>query len=297
MNLIKSSSFTTLYILTLVLASNAQDLDQLMSQTDEKKKEYTYATFKGTKVLNSHSIEGLGKGVLQVMFQHRFSPLENGIYDFFGLDGASIRFGFEYGINNRLTVGIGRASQQKAYDGYFKYKLLRQSTGPRSLPFSLSLFGSTAIRSQNFYNSSDEFNYRLFYTSQLIIARKFSPSFSLQLMPTFIHRNLTDSPSDANNLFALGIAFRQKLTKRFGIVGEYYYTFTSLDSKYQSSVAALGLEIETGGHVYHLLFTNSPGVLEPQFIGNTRGSLSDGLATIRFGFNLSRVFTVVKYND
>lgn len=283
------------FLVLLGINAFGQELDQLMAETDEKKTDYAFATFKGTRILNGQSVEGLGKGVLQVMFQHRFSPINNGIYDFFGLDGAVIRFGFDYGITNRLTVGIGRTTDQKAYDGYFKLKMLRQSSGKINMPLSVSLFGSSAIRTTNAYNPTDAFKYRLFYTAQLIIARKFSPAFSVQFMPTFIHRNLTLNSTDKNSIFSLGIAFRYKVTKRSGIVAECYYTFPNqLDASYHSMVAALGWEIETGGHVYHLLFTNASGMLEHQFIGYNSAPLSDGLTSIRFGFNLSRVFTVLK---
>ncbi|MFN0050198.1 MAG: DUF5777 family beta-barrel protein [Cytophagales bacterium] len=303
MNLIKSSFCLSFSVFVLTLGFG-QDLDQLMTESEEKKTDYAFATFKGTRTLNSQSIEGLGKGVLQVMFQHRFSPIDQGFYDFFGLDGAGIHFGFDYGITNRLTVGIGRSGGggepfgQKAYDGYLKYKLLRQSTGLINMPISLSLFASTAIKSSNNYDETDAFRYRLFYTSQLIIARKFSPAFSVQLMPTFIHRNLTLSAADKNSVFSLGAAIRYKLTKRFGVVGEYYYTFPNqLDAQFQTSVAAIGWEIETGGHVYHLLFTNATGMIEHQFIGYNTSPFEAGFRSIRFGFNLSRVFTLVRYDN
>jgi hypothetical protein len=276
-------------------------MDLLMSQAEPQKREFTTSTFKGTKILNSQSVECIAKGVLQVVFQHRFGSLNNTFYDFFGLDQAGIRFGFDYGITNRLMIGIGRSGggqepqSQKAYDGYLKFKLVRQSSGAVNVPISISLFSSLAIRSANNYDITDRFVYRLFYTSQVIIARKFSPAFSMQLMPTFIHRNLTANTTDKNDIFSIGIAARVKLTKRFGLIGEYYYTPSGqLASQFQQSVAAFGLEIETGGHVYHLLFTNANGMIEHQFIGYNTSPLSAGANSIRFGFNLSRVFTIVK---
>jgi len=300
MKFIKNSLFFVFTSLSFFVAS-AQDMDQLMRSADTIKTEYTTATFKGTKILNSQSVESVGRGVLQVIFQHRFGNLGNGIYDFFGLDGAGIRFGFDYGITNRFTVGIGRSGGgqepfgQKAYDGYFKLKLLRQSTGLVEMPVSVSLFSSIAIKSSYNFDETDKFAYRLFYTTQIIIARKFSPAFSMQLMPTVIHRNLTLNPTDKNTIFSLGAAARIKLTKRFGIIGEYYYTFPNqLDAQFSPSVAAIGLEIETGGHVYHLLFTNGSGMIEHQFIAYNTSPFSGGLTSIRFGFNLSRVFTLVK---
>jgi hypothetical protein len=289
-------------LLILSITSYAQSIDELMEAETPKETEYIIATFKGNKVLNTHSIEGVGKGVLQVNFQHRFGTLENNFYDFFGLDQASIRFGFDYGINNRLSIGVGRSSIQKAYDGYIKYRLLRQSIGTASMPVSVTLYGSTAINTlrTNLWlpiGAEDNFAYRLYYVGQVLIARKFSEKFSLQLMPTVIHRNFTELASEKNMLFSLGVAARYKLTKRFGIVTEGYYTSPSfIGANYTPFVLGAGLEIETGGHVYHLLFTNARGLIEHQIIGNTVDKIENGIYAIRFGFNLSRVFTLVNPN-
>ncbi|MDX2189942.1 MAG: DUF5777 family beta-barrel protein [Bacteroidota bacterium] len=301
---LKNKQLSLLLFIIISYFVQAQSLDELMAASEKPKTEYTIGTFKGTKILNSQSVEGVGKGVLQVMFQHRFGTLFNGAYDFFGLDNAGIRFGFDYGITNRLTIGVGRSgggvepNGQKAYDGYFKLKLLRQSSGEKVMPFSVSLFASTAIKSSNNFDETDKLPYRLFYTGQLIIARKFSNSFSAQIMPTVVHRNLTDTPEDKNTIFSMGMAARMKLTKRFGLIVEYYYNpVNQQDSKYYNHIAAFGLEIETGGHVYHLLFTNGSGMIEHQFIGYNTFPIYQGAQSIRFGFNLSRVFTLIKYND
>lgn len=277
----------------------AQSLEDLANSNEET--HYATASFKGTKVLNTHSLETLGAGVLQVNFQHRFGTLENGFYDFFGLDQASIRFGFDYAITNRLIVGIGRSSLQKAYDGYVKYKLLRQSDGAINMPVSLTILATTAVntlRTRVWFPANAPMNelYRYYYTYQAIIGRKFSPVFSAQIMPTLVHRNFTDSRADANTIYSIGAAFRYKLTKRMGWVMEGYYTPAhQLSARYVPLIVGAGVEIETGGHVYHLLFTNTNGLIEHQIIGATTSKITDGIYAIRFGFNLSRVFTIVNY--
>ena len=138
---------------------------------------------------------------------------------------ATIRIGADYGITDRLTVGFGRSSYEKTYDGFLKYKLLWQSTGARKMPITLSLLASSAIKTLPFQNPDREnyFSSRVYYTYQLIIGRKFSESFSIQLSPTVVHRNLVRTNAESNDVYALGIAARQKLTKRLAINAEYIY--------------------------------------------------------------------------
>ncbi len=300
MNLTRNKA---LGLLACVLCFNqlyGQDLDALLKQEEGKETEYATATFKGTRLLNGQSIEAPGKGVLQVMFSHRFGTLEDPLYTFFGLTQASIRFGFDYGISNKLSVGIGRSSglggttPPPTYDFSAKYRLLTQSSGAVNMPVSVALFGSTAINTVHWpadgieRSSADRFT----YTGQVLVARKFSEAFSLQLMPTYIHRNLTDAADQSNDLFALGFGGRIKLSKRATFNFEYYLNrANSLGAGYYDPVA-VGFDIETGGHVFQIMLTNSTGLIEPQFIGQTNTNFWDGAKGIRLGFNFSRVFTV-----
>ena len=286
--------------LQLVKSEPDINLDSLMKATEEKKAEYIYATFKGTKIINGQSIETPGKGVLQLMFQHRFGPVNNTFNDFFGLDQASIRIGLDYGITNRLAVGIGRNKTQKAYDAYFKFKILRQCTGENPCPISITLFQSAAINTLDENQWLDtlvpyRIEYRMYYTSQLLIARKFNESLSLQLMPTLIHRNLVEKRADRNTIFALGIGTRVKISKRTAIVAEYYYVFPDqLNPDYYHATLSLGFDIETGGHVFQVHFTSANDMTEHQFIGMNKNNLEFGARSIRLGFNLNRVFTLFK---
>ncbi len=261
--------------------------------SEDPTQRYTEATFKTTRIANGHSIENVGKGVLDFRINHRFGMLNQGIRDFFGLDNATTRIGADYGITEQLMIGVGRSTYLKDYDGFFKYKILRQTTNDR-MPFSLSVLGSISIQTVDAYAPSGEsysFNNRLGYVSQLLLARKFSSAFSLQLMPTYLHYNLVRYRNDPNDIFSLGVGGRIKLTKRLSLTGEYYML---LGDRLRGTKNALsmGLDIETGGHVFQLLFTNAMGITEKTVIGQTFGDINKG--AIHFGFNISRVFTIVK---
>ncbi|MFM7153208.1 MAG: DUF5777 family beta-barrel protein [Bacteroidota bacterium] len=294
---------TKKYLLLLLLFPTflqAQDLLALLGE--EKTVEYATASFKTNRVINGHSIENTAAGVLDFKISHRFSPVRQGLYDIFGLDGATIRFGLDYGITNRLMIGAGRNSREKIYDGFVKYKILRQCSGARNIPVTLTYLADAQIKSVKFADPSrdNKFTDRLYYTHQLLIGRKFGDRLSLQLMPTLVHRNLTESPEDKNDVYAMGVAGRFKLSKRVAFNAEYYYVPDGqIATSYVNSLS-LGLDIETGGHVFQLHFTNSPDMTYKGFITETQEQWffqgNDGrlMSGIRFGFNVSRVFTVVK---
>ncbi len=248
-------------------------------------------TFKGTYILNTASVENIGKGVLQVMIMHRFGRISDGAYELFGLDNATIRLGLDYGITDRLMVTVGRSSFQKAFDASLKYRILRQATN-KGQPVSLSL--NTGITYTNLrYPDKPYMNgrYRTDYFTQLLLARKFSTNFSLQLTPSWIHYNLVPEAIDKNDVFVLGAGGRLKLTKRLSINAEYNYLFNNqvVINKVYNLLSA-GLDIETGGHVFQFVFSNSRGLIPTVFLPQTTDSWGDG--GIYFGFNISRVFSV-----
>ena len=273
--------------------SNAQDLLDLLGE-DEPTTEFTYATFKTTRIINGHSVENPADGVLLFMISHRFGKLNSGAYDFFGLDQATIRLGFEYGIGERLSVGIGRSSYQKAYDGFVKYKILRQSSGDRTMPLTMTWFSSMDLFSLKWQDTERKnyFSSRLSFVHQLLLARKFSDKFSLQLSPTFIHKNLVLTDADDNDTFAMGVGGRLKLTQRVSVNAEYFYLMPGSVADNFVNPLSIGFDIETGGHVFQLHFTNTQPMFERGFITETRGKWTNG--DIYFGFNLSRVFTIKK---
>ena len=254
---------------------------------------YTTATFKTTRLINGHTVENVAKGVLDVKINHRFGTLNTGAYQLFGLDNATMRMGFDYGITNNIMIGIGRSTFQKTYDGFIKIKLLRQSTGKINMPITLSYVATMAINSLKFTDTSRKnlFSSRVSYTHQLIIGRKFSENTSIQIMPTFIHRNLAET-GEQNDLLAIGIVGRQKLSKRISINAEYYYLIPKYQLANTTNSLSIGFDIETGGHVFQLHFTNSRGMNERTFISETTGLWGKG--DVLFGFNISRVFTIGK---
>jgi Membrane bound beta barrel domain (DUF5777) len=287
-------------ITKVVKAQKNIDTTDIMSalekdmESEEPKTNYTTATFKTTRLINGHSVENVGGGVMDVKISHRFGTLNNGAYQLWGLDNATMRMGFDFGITKNLMVGIGRSTFEKTYDAFFKIKLLSQSTGKRKMPITLSYVPTIALKTLKFDNP-DQKNYftsRLFFTHQLIIGRKFSDKLSLQIMPTFSHRNLVNNYKDPNDLLAIGIGGRQKLTKRLSINAEYYYQLPDYKLPGTTNCLSLGLDIETGGHVFQLHFTNSVGMSERTFISETTGKWEKG--DILFGFNISRVFTIGK---
>lgn len=275
------------------------DTTDLMAQLENEAAEkdavnYTTATFKTTRLVNGHTVENVGKGVLDVKISHRFGTLNKGAYELFGLDNATMRMGLDYGISKRLMVGFGRSTFQKTYDGFIKYKLLRQSTGKRKMPVTVSYVGTMAVMGMRWADTSRKnyFSSRLSYTHQLIIGRKFSDGISLQVMPTYIHRNLATLASEPNDLYAVGVGGRFKLTRRLSFNAEYYYQIPDYKVEGTTNPLSVGFDIETGGHVFQLHFTNSTGMTERNFISGTTGKWEKG--DVLFGFNISRVFTIGK---
>lgn len=260
------------------------------SLTAEENISFVTGAFKSSRVINGHSMEMIGKRVLDVRILHRFGELSEGLENLFGLDEASMRMGFDYGLSDNVTLGFGRSTFNKELDGFFKWRILRQSA---KTPLAIVLIAGAAINSSpnSLLGSKQSFSDRTAYYYQAILGRKFSDRFSLQLSPTIVHRNLV-TDEDANDIFALGAGARLKLSKRIALVGDYFYVFNGIPGRELHNPLSIGIDIETGGHVFQLHFTNAVGMNERAFISETIGSWGDG--DIRFGFNLSRVFTLGK---
>lgn len=275
---------------SLLVKTGEDDLLSLLGGEEEQT--YTTATFKTTRIINMHSVENAAAGVMDFRISHRFGFINSGAYDLFGLDQALMRIGFEYGVTDRLMVGFGRSNVNKAYDTFLKYKILRQGSGKRNIPISVSYFASAVCNTVKWSdpNRDNYFSSRMQYTHQLLIARKFNNDLSLQLTPTLVHKNLVPTVQDKNDILAMGFGGRYKLTQRFSVNGEYIYVLPNqITSTFYNSLS-LGVDIETGGHVFQLHLTNSTSMLEPGFITESVGQWKKG--GIHFGFNVSRVFTV-----
>jgi hypothetical protein len=276
----------------------SDDLMGMLQDDVPAAKEYVSAIFKATRIVNGHSVENVGKGVLDFRVCHRFGELKDAS-NFFGLDNAATVIGFDYGVTDWLMLGINRSTYEKEFQGLAKIKLLRQRNG-KGMPISLSYFGAVSAHGmpapalpagQEYY-----FSNRMFFVNQLLIARKFSNAFSLQITPTHIHYNLVPTTPEPNSTFAIGIGGRLKVSNRVSLNAEYYYRLpgselTSPTTPYTNCVS-LGVDIETGGHVFQLMLTNAASMSERAFIGQNLGDIGKG--GIHFGFNLSRVFTIVR---
>lgn len=287
--------FTVHSVILLFTAFGAYGQDDLMEILDKETGQeslYTEQTFKGTRLINGHSVETRKRGVLDALISHRFGRLNTGAYELFGLDESNVRLGVDYGISDRLNFGIGRNSFEKTYDSFLKYKLVRQGDRESgAVPLSIVGFSSVALKTlRSSISGQDEpdFNSRLTYSYQLLVGRKFSPAFSFQLAPTFIHRNLVTEFEDPHGIVALGAGGRLKLNKRVSLNAEYYYQFNKAENSLMQNAIAVGFDIETGGHVFQLHFTNSRAMIEKGFITETTGDFFDG--DIHFGFNISRTF-------
>ncbi|MEO1448052.1 MAG: DUF5777 family beta-barrel protein [Bacteroidota bacterium] len=274
------------------LQAQEEDLLDMLESLEPETVDFTYATFKTVRIINAHSMEIPAPGVLQLLISHRFGAINGGAYEFFGLDQASMRLGFEYGLNNRLAVGIGRSNIQKMYDSFIKFKILRQSSGKRKMPITLVAMSEIAANTLR-WRDPDRVNFfssRLSYVHSLIIARKFSDRLSLQLMPTMVHRNLVETRAETNDVYSVGIGGRIKLTGSVTFNFEYYYNLPDQLAEGFVNPMAIGFDIETGGHVFQLMFTNTQAMTTPIFLTQTEGRVEEG--DIHFGFNLARVFTV-----
>ena len=264
------------------------DLFNLIS--DENLATDVRSTFKGTKVINGQSTELPSKRTLLFIIAHRFGTINSGVYELWGLDQAQMRMSLDYGVSDRLALGLARNSFQKTFEGSMKSKLIKQKLKNGS-PVSISSYHAMFLNTLKWQNTEREniFRSRLSYAHQIMIARKFNSSLSFQITPSFIHRNLVETETMNNDFFAMGYGGRYKLSKRVSINAEYFQQFNRPDEAFVNSFS-LGFDIETGGHVFQLHITNSQGMFERSFIGETVGRWSQG--DIYFGFNISRVFSL-----
>lgn len=301
---------TGLFLMALSWNGNAQEdeLSKLVdSESKSSAKEKVIASFKTTRLINLSTIEQVKKGELDFRIAHRFLNIAGeggGSRNFFGLEGVSdIRFSFDYGITDRLAVGVARSKgaheMREMWDINTKYKALIQETNGMPISLSINLGATyTTMESKSSASSLTYFErsaaHRFNYFGQILIARKLDNNFSLILAPTVVHRNLVDL-GDYNTHVAIGIGARAKISKRAAVIADYYQLLNKSD--YQSRRGyippiGLGFELETGGHVFHIVLSNNGSLMENQFIPKTNEDPAAG--NFRLGFNISRVFTVLK---
>jgi len=293
----KVRSIIVVVFVMIVLPLQAQnDLLEMLDQEIKPLRVPVDATFKSTRVINCHSIERMQAGDLEFHVSHRFGLINSGFKKFYGLDESSSHISLEYGITNWLEAGLGRATVDECFNGFIKLSPIRQSKGKWAMPVSASLYLAAMTTGKDYPDPTwvvDAIHRRSF-VGQLLVARKFAPWLSLQVSPTFVHRNMVATPQDPNRLFALGMGGRLKFTRRTALSVEYFCLKDRnlLTGPTRYNPLSIGLDIETGSHVFQIFVTNSFHILENGFIGETTRSWSK--RGVHVGFNISRVFTVIK---
>ncbi len=254
---------------------------------------YALQTFKGTRIINGQSVETKGKGELEFIFSHRFGRINSGSYNFWGLDDAFVRLGLEYGLSDRLGIGVGRTSLDKTFDGYIRYKVFKQSSGAVRFPLTVTAIGTTYIKTSPRAKDNPQFAMedRMAYSVGLLAARKVNSNLSLQLTPVYVHRNAVNQSEENNDDLALGFGGRYKVTRSVALSGEYYYRLNAKSNSPNFDSIGFGVDIETGGHVFQLVFTNSAGMFERALVSETTGDFFSG--DVHFGFNITRNFQIV----
>ena len=288
--------FVSLIILIIScgrLIAQEEDLLKLVEE-DKPKKEFVKNAFKSPRVINSHSIEFLRPGTMDFRILHRFGQINQGYENFFGLDQASMRMGFDFGIFRNLMVGFGRSTYKKELDGFIKFAPVLQSTGPGSSPATLALVAGMTMDGTKWADTTRKnfFTSKLAYYFQAILGRKMSEGLTLQVTQTLVHKNLIQDALGQNDIYALGFGGRVRLSRRVSFTWDYHHAFNLPKEDNYTDPLSVGFDIETGGHVFQLHFSNSTGMNERAFITETVGRWDK--VDIRFGFNLSRVFQLKK---
>lgn len=274
-----------LLFLFLPFLSFAQD--DLLSEIDTTlNNQVVTSAFKALKIVNLESTKLAAKGDLYFIDAHRFGSVKDGFEGFYGLDNANTQIKFLYGVKDWLTIGGARS--ELAYDFSVKYRLQEQIE--YGFPVAIIGFNSLAINNtlkESLY-SNMTFENRLIYVSQILVSRKFSENLSLELAPTFFHENFVANDMQDNSQFAIGIGGRYNISKRWSINADYAAHLNRASNSPFKNPLSVGVDLETGGHVFQMHFTSSQGIHEAGYLGQTTGDWTKG--DVFFGFNLARVF-------
>ena len=276
------------YLLLLLFPVSVLAQDDLLNEIDtvSTEKSKVESAFKGLKIVNLESTKLAAKGDLYFIVAHRFGSIKDGFEGFYGLDNANTQIKFVYGLTNWFTVSGARS--ELAYDFSGKFLIKNQERG--GFPVAIAGFGSLAINNtlkESLYPNMT-FENRLIYVSQILISRKFSQNLSLEVVPTFFHENFVLDDNQENSQLALGLGGRYKFAKRWSLNIDYAAHLNRASNSVYKNPLSVGVDIETGGHVFQMHFSNSQGIHEAGFLGNTTGDWTKG--DVFFGFNLLRVF-------
>lgn len=269
----------------MLLGGHLYAQEELLDQLEMDATQTTaYPSFKALQMVNLQSTKMPSRNDFYFLISHRFGSLKDGADTFFGLDNATTKIGFIYGIREWVSVGISRHTLNKAYEGTLKYRLIEQN---EHAPVTLVGYHTVQVNSQldsDVYPNLS-FENRLTYASQALVSRSISTALTLEVIVSYIYKNTYNAEIEHQDQFSIGGGGRIKLSKRLSINAEYMYS--DMPSFYNNPLS-VGLDIETGGHVFQLLFTNSQGMTESSYLTNASGDWGRG--EIYFGFNLYRVF-------
>lgn len=284
-------TFWMLVVMAVPVLGQEGLLDILEQEHKATVPTYVSATFKTTRITYGHSVETRKKGILEIMLSNRFWNTPALQSQSFGVDKMNARIALEYGISDRLSTGFGGSTWDGLFDGYLKYRLVRQRPKGEGSPFSITIFQNASYFSEGLTlpDVDDSFSNRLSYTSQLLIARKFGPNFSLQLTPTYVRRSVRYGDIDTRNHVALGIGGRYKLSHHVSLVSEYYRVFNPLDNFDTYGPFGLGVNWEIGDVMLQFMLTNAPSMVEDSFITGTKNNFNFKNPNLNFGFNFTYV--------
>lgn len=284
----KKHLFTIILTITSLLLSG-QEEDPFANLTFP-----VQGIFKSYRVVTLQSVETPAQGELDFLIAHHFGQLNEGAYNLWGLDFATIRLGLEYGITPRLSVALGRSGWQKNIDGALKYQLLQQREGAKPFPLTVTFYTSANIYTvkRPDIEQTIQLKHRMSYTFELMIARKISPALSLQLTPSLTHLNTVSTTISTNDLWHLTGSGRVKITSRLTLNGEYSYKLAGSLQGGGNNILSAGFDIDTGGHIFQLFLTNAMPMYDTGILTYPAGSWSDG--ALFFGFNIHRAFQIIK---
>ncbi len=287
-----------IFLIVIISAPNifGQELLQILEKEHHDSIQYTEATFKYTRISYGHSIETRKKGILEIFVANRFWDTPNLTSQSFMADRLSTRVGLEYGLSDRLSTGIGGTSWDGLFDGYLKYRLVRQKKGAKNIPFSITLFQNGSYFSEGITNPNikDDFTDRLSFTTQVLIASKLTRNLSLQIAPTFIHKGLNYSGENPQNHLAIGFGGRYKLGGHVSFVSEYYTVFNPIKSMNTYGSFSVGVNWEISRLMLQFMLTNAVSMVEDAFIVETRNNFNLRNPNLNFGFNATYVIHLKK---
>lgn len=291
------SIITSFFIITFSTNSKAQEKD-VFAELDEMTEEGDHeviAAFKSTRLMLGQSIERVRKDQLHFRISHLFQKIL-GIQNFFGLDNLNnMHFSFEYGLTDHVQVGLFRSNNRdKLYAGTLKLSLLRQKSGKKKFPFSLSYYGSVGYKSGDFdpVERDEYFEGRFDFVNQILIGSKLTEKISMQVAPMWVHRNLTETIEEPNDVYSIGLGGRYLFSRSMSVNVEYYPTIPNFDTHDPAKdMFTIGFDLETGGHVFQLFFSNAFALHQSKFGINQNGNFFEK-REINFGFSLLRTFNL-----